>query len=92
MNGTILVSTQDKQRENKTGDVGLKSDDIILQAGNFLSWHGRAGGDQEANFRWWAQGKDFQPKDEARIWAALTSPESVGDGELVTSIEGVLVD
>ncbi len=91
MNGTILVSTQDKQREKKTGDVGMKADDIILQAEKFIRWHGRAGGDLEANFRWWARGKDFNPEDEASIWAAVKAPRSIEVEELVTCADEMVV-
>ena len=68
MNDSILVSPQDKQREKKTGDAEMKADDIILQAEKFLCWHGRAGGDLEANFKWWARSKDFWPDDERVVW------------------------
>ena len=83
MNGSILVSAQDKRREKKTGDVGMKSDDVILQAGNFLSWHGRAGGDLVTNFRRWARSKDFQPEDEVSILSAVKAPGAIEVEELV---------
>lgn len=44
----------------------------IFQVEKFLDWHRRAGGDLEANFRRWAQSKDFQPEDEQTIWMRVT--------------------
>ena len=69
----------------------MKSNDIILQAESFLNWHDRAGGDLETNFRWWAQGKDFQPEDEANIWAVVTTPGSIRVDESVARVEELLV-
>lgn len=54
-----------------TGDVEMTTNEIILQAENFMRWHIRADGDLEANFRWWAQGKDFAPDDERAVWVLV---------------------
>ena len=70
----------------------MKANDIIFQAEKFVHWHGRTGGDLETNFRWWAQGKDFQPEDEAIIWAVVTSLTGPGADEPVAYIEGALVN
>ena len=70
----------------------MKANDIILQAESFLSWHRRAGGDKEANFRWWTRYKDLSPEDEASIWMVVTSSESVGGEELVPCAERMLDD
>ena len=68
----------------------MKANDIIFQAEKFVHWHGRTGGDLETNFRWWAQGKDFQPEDAESIWAAVTAPTDPGAEELVACAEGML--
>jgi len=61
----------------------MKAGEITFQAENFLRWHGRAGGDLETNFRWWAQRKDFWPDDERAIWTAIEVFTSVEVAELV---------
>ena len=69
----------------------MKANDIILQAESFLSWHRRAGGDKEANFRWWTRSKDFSPEDAESIWAAVTAPTDPGAEEPVARVEAMLV-
>ena len=70
----------------------MRAEDHIHQARAFLDWHNRAASDLETNFRWWAQGKDFQPEDEAIIWAVVTSLTGPGADEPVAYIEGALVN
>ena len=70
----------------------MKADDLILQAENFLSWHGRAGGDLEANFRRWARSKDFSPEDVASIWVVVKAPGSIEVEEPVARVEAMLVN
>jgi hypothetical protein len=37
------------------------------QAEQFLAWHGKRGGDWEADFDRWATSKDFMPRDRVAI-------------------------
>ena len=49
----------------------MRYDDIGFQVETFLNWNSRFGGELDANFKWWAQGKDFVPEDEQTIWMAV---------------------
>lgn len=45
----------------------LGQDVIEWQAEAFIGYHDKMRGDWGTDFRRWADSKDFQPKDEARI-------------------------
>ncbi len=49
----------------------MRAEDHIHQARAFLDWYERAGGDIEDALTVWARSKDFQPEDEASIWALV---------------------
>ena len=66
LNGYMEGLTKALEVHQRTSSVQIE--DIIFQAQSFLSWHRRADGDLEANFKWWACSKDFCVEDEKAIW------------------------
>ena len=69
----------------------MKANEIIFQSEKFMRWHGRAGGDLEANFRWWAQGKGFWPDDERAVWMVVQETVAKRDLRVEASIGAVPV-